>query len=273
MTPPCSTRLETVIRELDTMGERLTQLGALEGGAGNVSVFLHGSEVPDSLFSVREPYLLPTTKPMPRSGLFLATGSGVRLREVGTDPQGTLGVLVVSQGSTAATLCTAPCRRFTRLTSELNSHIAIHAGVLERSNTGSVTVLHAQPRRLTYLSHISQYQDTARLSRRLLRWQPETVLNLPHGIGVVPFHVPGSEELMQRTTLEMLTRSLVVWAQHGVIAYSERSPLHALDLIEYAEAAADYEYMNLTAGEPSTGLSESEIRRIATSWGIQQSVF
>ncbi len=39
-------------------------------------------------------------------------------------------------------------------------------------------------------------------------------------------------------------------------------------LIEYAEAAARYEYLNLQAGEPATGLSEDEQRQICKHLGL-----
>jgi rhamnulose-1-phosphate aldolase len=39
----------------------------------------------------------------------------------------------------------------------------------------------------------------------------------------------------------------VVWSKHGVMSRSEISVDHATDIIEYAEAAARYEYMDLAA--------------------------
>jgi rhamnulose-1-phosphate aldolase len=57
------------------------------------------------------------------------------------------------------------------------------------------------------------------------------------------------------------------------MARAEHSILHALDLVEYAETAAHYEYLNLTAGEPSTGLSPEHLRASSDSWNVRQKLF
>ena len=54
---------------------------------------------------------------------------------------------------------------------------------------------------------------------------------------------------------------------------SEVSVNKACDLIEYAEAAARYEYLNLAAGEPAAGLSPEEIRSICALWQVEQNIF
>jgi len=40
------------------------------------------------------------------------------------------------------------------------------------------------------------------------------------------------------------THRIVVWAKHGVMARSDISVKRAVDRIEYAETAANYEYMD-----------------------------
>jgi rhamnulose-1-phosphate aldolase len=57
------------------------------------------------------------------------------------------------------------------------------------------------------------------------------------------------------------------------MARAEDSIFHALDLIEYAETAAHYEYLNLRTGERGDGLSPEQIRSISESWNIRQKLF
>ena len=71
----------------------------------------------------------------------------------------------------------------------------------------------------------------------------------------------------------MREHPLVVWARHGVMARSDDSVFHALDLIEYAEAAARYETLNLSSGERADGLSPGEVRRICEAWGVTQKIY
>jgi rhamnulose-1-phosphate aldolase len=158
------------------------------------------------------------------------------------------------------------------VTSEFGAHLAVHEDQVGTTGTNFHAVVHAQPVFLTYLSHLPSYQDEKDLSRRLLRWQPETVVNLPEGLGVVPFLVPGSAELAEATSRSLRSHGIAVWSKHGVVARSDRSVKRAVDRIEYAETAARYEYMNLTIGEAGPGLSKKEIDGIRLAFGIAKPV-
>jgi rhamnulose-1-phosphate aldolase len=57
------------------------------------------------------------------------------------------------------------------------------------------------------------------------------------------------------------------------MARADDSIFHALDLIEYAEVAAHYEYLNLTAGERSEGLHPEHLRSVAASWNLRQNIY
>jgi hypothetical protein len=47
---------------------------------------------------------------------------------------------------------------------------------------GCCALIHAQPPYLVYLSHIPAYREERVLNRLLLRWQPETLAQLPEGL-------------------------------------------------------------------------------------------
>ncbi len=153
-------------------------------------------------------------------------------------------------------------RRFERVTSEFNSHLAVHYDQMLATGTNFHAIIHAQPVHLTYLSHIPRYGEEKYLNTHLLRWQPETIINLPEGIGFIPFHVPSSPELMAANVESLRRHRIVIWAKHGVMARSDVSVKRVADRIEYAETAARYEYLNLAAGEAASGLSVEEIRSI-----------
>ena len=82
-----------------------------------------------------------------------------------------------------------------------------------------------------------------------------------------------STELMIETMLAMREHELVAWSQHGVMVRSDDSILHALDLIEYAETAAHYEFLNLIGGELSAGLSHEHLREVSSSWNVKRNNF
>jgi rhamnulose-1-phosphate aldolase len=267
------TELEQLITSIGEAGLRLSEIEASEGAAGNISICISWSIDVHRAFPLVETIELPQTAPQLAGKTFLVTGSGCRLRDINADPASNLACLVVDEGGSTGVLHTSPHKAFRRLTTEFNSHLAIHCDQIHRSGTDLHTVVHAQPRHLTYLSHIPRYQDESYLNRHLLRWQPELIVHLPEGIGHVPFQVPGSNELMAATIDSLRHHRVVIWGKHGVMARSHISPKCAVDQIDYAETAACYEYMNLVNHEQAEGLSVDEIRAIARTWKIQQNIF
>jgi rhamnulose-1-phosphate aldolase len=265
--------LDELIVSVGDAGARLSEIGASEGAAGNISICIGWQIDPRRKFPLSEKLELPILIPGLAGYSMLISGSGRRLREIKQDPIANLGFLVVDPDGSSATLYTSPRKLFARLTSELNSHLAIHEDHIVRSGSNFHACVHAQPLHLTYLSHIEKYQDEHYLNRHLLRWQPEAIVNLPDGIGVVPFFVPGSEELMSHTKAKLREHRLVIWSKHGVISRSDISVKRALDRIEYGETAAHYEYVDLVNHASATGLTDEEIKKIADTLGIEQTIF
>lgn len=254
-------------------GRRLSEIEASEGAAGNISVYLGWTLDPRRIFPNVEEIPLPDPLPELAGASFLVTGSGRRLREIIEDPGANLGFVTVNPGGTSAKLYTSVRRLFQRVTSEFNSHLAVHRDQIRISGTNFHAVVHAQPLHLTYLSHISRYRDEGFLNHHLLRWQPETIINLPEGLGVLPFYLPGSPELMASTVEKMRNHRVVVWSKHGVMARSDNSVKRAGDRVEYAETGARYEWLNLANGEIGEGLSDAEMHAICAAFNIQQTIF
>lgn len=265
--------LNSVIRQLGLAGRRLSDLGAAEGASGNVSVCLREPPDVSPMFSRMHTVELPLSVQELAGAVLIITGSGCRLREIMDEPVANLACIAVEEDGHTGRMFTSPDCRFTRVTSEFNSHLAVHHDRMQLHDIRLHTVLHAQPLYLTFLSHIPLYQDERYLNAHLLRWQPETILNMPEGIGVLPFILPGSPAQRTGTVESMRDHRVVVWSRHGILARSDDSVLHALDLIEYAETAARYEYLNLAAGHLSEGLSPEELRAISDAWNVRQNIF
>jgi rhamnulose-1-phosphate aldolase len=262
-----------ILSELGEAGRRLSEIGASEGAAGNLSVYLSPAVPRHDGFCRSEVIELPLAVPELRGGQFIVTGSGTRSRDIQRAPLACLGWLVVNQDGHTGTLYWAENRQFTRLTSEFNSHLAVHRDQVQRNALTFHALVHGQPRRITYLSHLEAYQDQAWLTRRLLRWQPEGILNFPEGIATVPFLVPGQAELMQANQRALHDCRVVVWSKHGVMARSPRSVMAAIDLIEYVETAAYYEVLDRMLGGTAVGLSSDEIRAVAQAYAVHQVLF
>lgn len=266
-------RIIDAIVQLGAAGKRLSEIDASEGASGNLSVFLRGPNELPTNFTQSESLELPFEVPELAGGWCVVTGSGTRSREIERLPDACLGCVEFDRGGTTARLWSAPSRQFARITSEFSSHLSVHRDHVSRRELAFHAVVHAQPRKVTYLSHLRAYRDETHFNRRLLRWQPEAILNFPEGIAVVPFLVPSGRELACATASALANRRIAVWSKHGVIARSSSSVLSATDRIEYLETAAAYECLDRMLGGEAEGLDPQELREICTTYKVEPTVF
>ncbi len=257
------------IDEIGLAGQELSRLGAAEGAAGNISLFL-----PDDTPGLRgfclgrfprdSPYTVPAGISLP-AGTLLVTGTGRRLRDVRDHPDSTLCAIEFEPDGTA--WLHRSKQHKVMPTSEFDSHLLLHETMLA-GVARSHAIVHAQPPNLTYLTHIPEYRDRKRFNRQIMRWQPETIVMLPTGLRFVEFVTPGTPELGERTRDIMHRCPVAIWAKHGVISRSYDGPVEAADLIDYAETAAAYEVRDLIAGRPADGLSLDELRKICSRFNV-----
>lgn len=260
--------LDEFLTKIGEVGLRLDGIQACEGAAGNISICLRWPVDLSASFPLKSEIELPQAVPNLAGATIIVSGSGRRLHEIHNDPPAHLAGVVINDLGRTATLHTSQRRRFERVTSEFNSHLEVHSDRIRLTGVNFHALIHVQPIYLTYLSHVPRYQDLAYLNNHLLRWQPETLLNLPEGIGMLPFLIPGSAELVAANVESLRKHQLVVWAKHGVMARSDVSVKQAADRIEYAETAARYEYLNLAVGEMGAGLSAEELRSISRAFKL-----
>lgn len=265
--------LDHLLIQMGQVGKRLSDIGAAEGSAGNLSVCFRERLELGTYFPEEQRVELPVPAPDLAEATVIVSGAGRRLRDIIEAPTANLACIVIESGGASGRMFTAPDCQFTRVTSEFNSHLAVHHDQMRTRDIKLHTIVHAQPLHLTYLSHLLAYQDERYLNLHLLRWQPETIYTFPEGIGVLAFLLPGSAQLTTESMLALREHRMVIWSQHGVMARADETVFRALDLIEYAETAAHYEYLNLSAGEPGKGLSAEHIREISRFWNLRQNIF
>lgn len=265
--------LDEILASMGEGGRRIALIDAGEGAAGNISVCIGWPIEVRRRFPNGEPIELPVPAPRLADHTVIVTGSGRRLRDLVANPVAAVGAVTIAHDGETATLWTAPTRLFEKLTSEWNSHLAVHNDTIGRSGTNFHAVVHAQPPHITYLSHIPAYQDEASFNDRVMRWEPETIVQLPRGIGVLPFMIPGSAELMAANVESLRTHRIDLWCKHGVMARSDVSVTRAVDRIEYAETAARFEYMDLVAGGRAERLTDDEARAVVRAFSVETTLF
>ena len=263
--------LDELLAAMGEAGSRICDIDASEAGAGNISVYI-GWDLEDAAlrrrFPITEEIALPLPAPALAGRTVLATGSGRRLRQIKDDPEAAVGAVRIHDDGSTGTLYTSPRRLFERLTSEFNSHLAVHQDQVGRRGIDFQAVVHAQPPHLTYLSHIPAYRDTKAMNAAILRWEPESIVSLSQGIEVLEFMIPGSDELQAANVAGLREREIVLWSKHGTMSRSDVSVTRAVDRVEYAETGAKYEYMDLVAGRLAQGLTRDEIASVAQEFSV-----
>ena len=269
--------LTEILAQMGAAGRRLDHMGAVEAGAGNISVSVRAS-AQDLGLADRFPEVHPGTElPLPAPALagytVLVTGSGCRLRDVAGSPEANVSAFVVDDGGLTGTWYTHPDKAYVRPTSEFNSHLAVHNDQVAQRAVEFQTVIHAQPPYLVQLSHIKDIRNTRDFNRRILRWEPETIVQLPAGIEVLDFMVPGGQELMENNVRALRDHVIVLWSKHGIMVRSDVAPLAAVDKVEYAETGAMYEVRNLMTGGLGEGVTDAELRAVVEAFNVPTDLF
>ncbi len=269
--------LTEILAQMGAAGRRLDHMGAVEAGAGNISVSVRAS-AQDLGLADRFPEVHPGTElPLPAPALagytVLVTGSGCRLRDVAGSPEANVSAFVVDDGGLTGTWYTHPDKAYVRPTSEFNSHLAVHNDQVDQRGVAFQAVIHAQPPYLVQLSHIKDIRNTRDFNRRILRWEPETIVQLPAGIEVLDFMVPGGQELMENNVRALRDHVIVLWSKHGIMVRSDVAPLAAVDKVEYAETGAMYEVRNLMTGGLGEGVTDAELRAVVEAFNVPTDLF
>lgn len=263
-----------ILTSMGRAGSRLDHMNAVEAAAGNISVTLRDTP-PDleELFPETGRIELPVAVPGLAGWTFFVTGSGSRLRDIAAAPTATVSVITVDDSGRRGVWHTSPDREFERPTSEFNSHLGVHEDQVLRRGLDFHTVIHAQPPHLVTLSHLPELRNDRDFNRAILRWEPETLVQVPAGIKVLDFMVPGGEELGRANVEALRTHQIVLWSKHGIMVRSDVSPLSAVDKVEYLEAGATYACRDLATGSRGEGLTDEELHRVIEAFGVPTDLF
>ncbi len=263
-----------ILASMGQAGSRLDHMAACEAGAGNISVSVRDTPPDlDDFFPETSTIELPVTVPGLAGWTFFVTGSGCRLRDVAADPEANVSVVILGEDGKTGTWRTSPRKAYVRPTSEFNSHLGVHEDQVKRRGLDFHVVIHAQPPYLVNLSHIAELRNDRDFNHAILRWEPETLVQVPQGIKVLDFMVPGGEELGAANVAGLRDHQVILWSKHGIMVRSDVSPLGAVDKVEYLEAGAMYEYRNRAIGGIGEGLSDEQIHRVIEAFGIETDLY
>jgi rhamnulose-1-phosphate aldolase len=245
------------IQQLDDFSEICEWLafkGWSEAEGGNLSHRIDEADVPESLRTASaDPVTLPLTVAALGGAYLLISGSGTRSRDIAHKPEEGIGLYKVANDGKSYQWIVGNDRP----TSEMPSHCAIqNEFVVSRPEFRAI--VHTHPPRLISLTHIAEFHDPKVLSDCILSLQSEARIQLPEGIGHLPFQVPGSLKLGILSAEEIKYRNVILWHMHGALAVGSTLS-HAFDQLEVVEKASEIYWTLKQAGLPTDGMSEDDL--------------
>ena len=186
-----SSSVGPLLKQMGEVGKRLSEIGATEGAAGNISICVRDTLEVREYFPQMQMIDLPVPAPDLVGATILATGSGRRLRELLRRRQPIWPPLLSRRRVATGRMFTSADCPFKRVTSEFNSHLAVHHDQMRSRRIKSTRFSMRSRIHLTYLSHIPKYQDEQFSQYPSLALAAGNDPEFPEGIGVLPFLLPG----------------------------------------------------------------------------------
>lgn len=263
--------VKKIILEVAELAQYLWQKGWAERNAGNISVNLCDLKIKDPADLADFPFFnLKRKYPALAKGYFFVTGTGKRMRDLAREPLNNACIIRISDTGDRYQLFTMKkSNQYDfRPTSELPSHLGIHEKITNRGSHERV-VVHTHPNELVALTQIKEFQDEKTINKLLWGMHPEALVFVPKGMGLVPYILPGSEEIAQATLDKLDKHDVVMWEKHGTFAIAE-SAFDAFDLIDILAKSARIFFMVKQAGYNPEGLNEAQLSELMEKFVLKK---
>ena len=151
-------------------------------------------------------------------------------------------------------------------TSELPSHLSVHNHLIEKGSAYNATV-HTHPIELVAMSHNKAFLGKDVLTNILWSMIPETKAFCPLGLGIVPYQLPGSNELANATLAELDDYDVVLWEKHGVFAQG-LDVMDAFDQIDVLSKSAKIYIDAKCMGFEPEGMSDAQLKEMTKAFNL-----
>lgn len=240
-----------------------------ERNGGNVSYRLLDEEVqPFAQDFYREPRTVELTQPVPdlANCWFIVTGSGKFFRNVQLDPADCLVLLRVSEDGRAYSIYWGLSNGGLP-TSELASHFQSHSVRMKATNGADRVIMHCHATNFMSLSYVVEL-DAAKFTRLLWEGSTECLVVFPDGVGIVPWMVPGTDEIGDATAKQMASHSLVMWPFHGIFGAGPTLD-ETFGLIDTAEKSSEVVVKVLSMGGMRQSITTEELVALGKRFNVQ----
>ncbi|CAM3039204.1 rhamnulose-1-phosphate aldolase [Paenibacillus taichungensis] len=253
------------VREMAEITQHMWKNGWDERNGGNVSYLLEEEEVAqyiDINYVIRK--IKPAFSMHELAGkYFIVTASGKYFKNVLADPENNLGVLRVSNDGLELEVLWG-LKSGANPTSELPTHFMSHIERLKVDPKHRV-VMHNHATNVLAMTFIHEL-DEMKFTKTLWQMCTECVVVFPDGVGIIPWMVPGSNEIGRETAGKMKEYHAVIWPQHGIFGTGTTID-EAFGLIETIEKAAQV-YMLVASHEIRQRITDQQLATLAQAFGV-----
>jgi rhamnulose-1-phosphate aldolase len=239
-----------------------------ERNGGNLSYRMSAEEVASireelNLNALYQP--IGATIPNLSDEYFMVKCTGAYMRNVPLDPAHNIGIIHLDRKGANYQIVWG-MEGGMKPTSELPSHL-MNLGVLKTRTNGAYRVVyHCHPANTIALTFVLPL-DSKTFSRYLWQMMTECPIIFPAGVGVVPWMVPGGEEIAKATSKLMETYDAAVWAHHGIFVSGPDFD-SAWGLAEAIEKSAEILIKVLSIGGIKQTITDEDILKLEAPYHV-----
>lgn len=257
-----------MIKSLCNITNVMYNKGWDERNGGNISWIIDDDKVApflDGFTGNTRNIALPFTVEALAQRYLLVTGTGKYFKNIKDDPQDTLGLIqIAADGKSYDILWGFVNGAYA--TSELPTHLMNHAQRLAVDENHRV-IMHCHATHTIAMTFAHELDEKA-LTKTLWKMCTECLVVFPDGIGVIPWVVPGTEEIGQLTAEKMTYCRSVLWPFHGVFGAGQDLD-ETFGLIETIEKAAEvYTYVQAQGGTKQE-ISDEQLSALAQGFNVE----
>lgn len=239
-----------------------------ERNGGNLTLRLDESDIaPFQAELYPQPCYIALSQPMPllANTPFIVTGSGKFFRNVQLCPAANLGIVQVDSDGAGYHILWGLTDDAVP-TSELPAHFLSHCERIIATGGKDRVIMHCHATNLIALTYVLE-NSTALFTRKLWEGSTECLVVFPDGVGILPWMVPGTDEIGQATAQEMKKHSLVLWPFHGVFG-SGPTLDEAFGLIDTAEKSAEVLVKIYSMGGMKQTITREQLIALGKRFGV-----
>ena len=264
-------KVPQILNALAETAQLIFDRGWAEGTAGNISInvtdLFKNAELTELVKFSRQ-IELPNLYPALTDKYFLITLANSRMRDLSNNPVQNITLIKIlsNQNKCVCYFNKQSYAENRKPSSELSTHLGIHNLSLKDGRSANV-VIHTHATELIVLTHNPKFKNAEVINKLLWSMHPEVKVFIPRGLGFVPYTVPGSRAIAEKTIEAISNHDLVIWEKHGIFAIGN-SLDQAIDTIEIACKAVKIYLSCLNAGFQPEGITEHDIRALADFFNV-----